>query len=337
MPAGPLPAEPVHAGPWNEAVVCVGDLDRWIDALQQLFGWDVAHRGPVDPRLLQAWRLPGSARSEEVVLVERNDPSRRLRLMRFDGVAQRQVRSSAAHWDSGGIFSLLMNVRDADATFRAAQGLGWSAFQDPVEMHFSGRVLRNVVLRAWDGVNFGLYRPLSPPPPEPRYDKAAMVFNGQQSVRDIGAARAFYCGLLGWTPWFDDTLQLECNNLGMPANFVGRNPMHVIIAAAGRDAQGAWRYGQVELVEWIDFRGLDLSARAVPPNLGILAMRIPVADAAGLASALVARGFALFTAPARVELPPCGVVDLLGVRSPDGAIVEFYQQTETAAASGAKP
>ncbi len=316
---------PLHTVAWHEAVLCVGDLDRWIDALQRLFGWQIEHRGPVDPRLLHAWRLPATCRGEDVVLVNADDAPRRVRLLRLDAVPPVQARSSAAHWDTGGFFSLLVNVRDVDATFREAQRLGWSAYQDPVDMHFSGRVLRNVVLRAWDGVCFGLYRPLQPPPPEPRYAKAGMAFNGQQSVRDMGAARAFYCGLFGWTPWFDAALSLECNNLGMPANFVDRNIMNVIIAAAERDAQGAWRYGQVELVEWLDFRGQDLSDRAVPPNLGILALRIPVPDAAGFAAALVARGQGLFTSPSRVRLAPHGEVILFGVRSPDGAIVEFFQ------------
>jgi catechol 2,3-dioxygenase-like lactoylglutathione lyase family enzyme len=164
-----------------------------------------------------------------------------------------------------------------------------------------------------------------PPPPEPRPAKAGIAFNGQQSVRDIAAARAFYCDRLGWTAWFDDVLRLDCNNLGMPQNHVGRTPMNVIIAAAGRDPRGAWLYGQVELVEWVEFRGLDLAARTVPPNLGIVSVRVPVADAAARAAALVAGGLPLFVDPVDVELAPYGRVRLFAVRSPDGAIIEFLQ------------
>jgi catechol 2,3-dioxygenase-like lactoylglutathione lyase family enzyme len=314
-----------RTGGWHESVVCVRDLARWSEALQRLFGWQVESRGEVDPRLLRAWGLPAQASGEDVVFVQPDEAMRRVRLVSLDGVPQVQIRSSAAHWDSGGVFSLLLYVRDVDATFRDAQALGWSAYHDPVEMHFSGRVLRNVVLRGWDGVNFGLYQAQLPPAPEPRLAKASMAFNGQQSVRDIRAARAFYRDLLGWTPWFDDVLRLECNNLGMPQNYVGRTPMNVVIAAAGRDAQGAWNPGQVELVEWVEFRGLDLAARAVPPNLGILALRVPVADAAALAARLAAAGLAPFVRPVRVELEPHGEVLLFSVRSPDGAIIEFFQ------------
>jgi catechol 2,3-dioxygenase-like lactoylglutathione lyase family enzyme len=327
--AANLPAN----GAWQEAVVCVRDLERWREALQRLFGWQVECRGQVDPRLLQAWGLPPQARGEDMVFVQPGDAPRRVRLVRLDGVPQVQIRSSAADWDTGGVFSLLVHVPDVDAAFREAQALGWSAYHDPVEMHFSGRVLRKVVLRGWDGVNFGLYRAQLPPPPEPRHAGAGIAFNGQQSVRDIGAARAFYRDLLGWTPWFDDVLRLDCNNLGMPANHVGRTPMNVVIAAASRDAQGAWNYGQVELVEWVEFRGLDLAARAVPPNLGILALRVPVADAAARAAGFAAAGLVPFVPPVRVELAPHGEVLLFAVRSPDGAIIEFFEPVAAAGAA----
>ena len=290
-------------GAWQEAVVCVRDLDRWVAALDRLFGWVIERRGAVDPRLLAAWGLDAAVRGEDVVLVNPQDPPRRVRLMHLDGVTQRQMRSSAAHWDTGGIFSLLVNVRDVDASFHAAQQLGWSAYHDPVQMSFSGRVLRNVVLRAWDGVNFGLYRAQVPPPPETRYARGGMAFNGQQSVRDIGVARQFLAEALGWTAWFDEQLRLDCNNLGMPENFVGRTPMNVIIASAARDAGGAWQYGQVELVEWVGLRGLDLAEHVVPPNLGIAALRIPVADVGYWQSRLAAHGVRTFMGPASVTLP----------------------------------
>ncbi|MDX2224553.1 MAG: hypothetical protein SFV21_17510 [Rhodospirillaceae bacterium] len=315
---------PVLTGAWTEAVVCVRDLDRWISALDHLFGWQVRSRGAVDPRLLAAWKLPAAARGEDAVLVSPDDPPRRVRLVGLTGVAQVQIRSSGKAWDPGGIFSLLIYARDVDETFAAAQALGWSAYNDPVDMHFEGRVLRNVVLRAWDGVNFGLYRPMVPAVP-PRASKASMAFNGQQSIRDIAPARAFWRDTLGWSAWFDGVTHLACNNFGMPENFVGQMPKNVIIAAGGKDTAGAWAYGQVELVQWVGFTGRDFSARAVPPNLGIVALRIPVADAAARHDELVARGATVFAPPTRVALAPEGEAILFGVRSPDGALIEYVE------------
>jgi catechol 2,3-dioxygenase-like lactoylglutathione lyase family enzyme len=278
--------------------------------------------------LLDAWRLPAEARGEDMVLVNPDDPPRRVRLVRFDGVPQVQIRSSGKGWDTGGIFSLLTYVRDVDATFAAAQALGWSAYNDPVDMHFGGRTLRNVVLRAWNGVNFGLYRPTVPPPPQPHYAKAGMAFNGQQMVRDIAAARAFYSGVLGWSAWFDGVTRLTCNNFGMPENFVGKLPKNVIIAAGGKDDSGAWAYGQVELVHWDGFAGRDFAARAVPPNLGILGLRIAIPDAVAHARTIEGRGGTLFFGPTRAVITGKGDAQLFGLRSPDGALIEFIQRTQ---------
>ncbi len=313
-------------GAWHEAVLCVRDLERWITALDHLLGWTVQMRDDVDPRLLAAWGLPAAARGREALLVNPADPPRCVRLMQLSGVPQVEIRSSGNHWDTGGIFSLLAYVRDVEATFAAAQRLGWTAFHDPVDMHFGERVLRNVVLRGWDGVNFGLYRILQPVPPDPDYAKAAMAFNAQQSVRDIEPARRFWRDVLGWQAWFDGVTHLACNNFGMPENFVGRMPKNVIISAGGKELDGSWAHGQVELVQWVDFTGQDFASRAVPPNLGILAMRIPVDDAAAKAQELVARGGTLYMPPTRLTLAPHGEVVMCSLRSPDGAMIEFFSK-----------
>jgi catechol 2,3-dioxygenase-like lactoylglutathione lyase family enzyme len=326
---------PPITGAWSEAVVSVRDLDRWTEALDNLFGWRAAAKNPVDPRLLAAWGLPPGCAAEDVILTEPSDTSRRVRLIRFDHVPQVQIRSSAMAWEPGGIFSLLCHARDVDATFAAAQDLGWSAFNDPVDMHFEGRTLRNVVLRAWDGANFGLYRLMTPAPPTlnqsaPAHAKVAMAFNGQQMIRDIAPARAFYADILGWTAWFDGVTHLTCNNFGMPENFVGKMPKNVIIAAGGKDANGAWAHGQVELVQWVGFTGRDLGARAVPPNLGILGLRIPVSDVRAKADEITKRGGTLFYAPVTVAPAPQGETTqgetiMCAVRTPDGAMIEFVQ------------
>ncbi|MFO1425601.1 MAG: VOC family protein [Steroidobacteraceae bacterium] len=312
-------------GAWHEAVVSVRDLDRWIEALDELFGWKLALRGPMDPAMLAAWRLAPGVRGDEALLVHPEDPPRCVRLVRFSGAPQVEIRSSGHHWDTGGIFSLLLYARDPDATFEAAQRHGWSAHMDPVDMHFGDRVLRNVVLRAWDGVCFGLYHQRTPARPAAAWSKAGMAFNGQQSVRDIGPARDFYARVLGWTPWFDARIGLTCNNMGVPESLVPTQQQDVIIAAAGKDAAGLWNYGQVELVGWPGLGGRDFAARAVPPNLGVLALRIPVADAAARARELRGLGAAPGAEPATVRLAPYGEVRLFGTRSPDGVIIEFFE------------
>jgi len=306
---------------WQEAVTSVRDLDRWIEALDYLAGWSLVHRGAADPRLLNAWHLPTEVTATEAVLVCEQDPSRWLRLMAFSGADQQQIRSSGQAWESGGIFSLLCYCRDTQAAFERAQELGWSAHNDPVLMEFGDAELLNVVLRGPDGCNFGLYQSLKPVAPTPPvFPKLGPPFTGQQMVREIAAAEGFYRDVLGWTSWFSDALRLSCNNFGIPSNMVGVHPKHVAIMDANER-----RHGQVELVQWTGFEGRDFSARAVPPNLGHLALRWPVEDLEQYLGRLGDAGLAVFAPPTRCLLAPIGEVLLCSLRTPDGAIVDLIQ------------
>lgn len=306
---------------WQEAVTSVRDLDKWVEDLDYLAGWSLAHRGPVDAHLLAAWHLPAEAGAEEAVVVCKESPERWLRLVSFKGVAQKQIRSSGAPWETGGIFSILIYAADTQAAFERAQELRWSAHHDPVVMEFGDRELRNVVLRGPDGCNFGLYQPLKPVPEKPfPFPKLGPPFNGQQMVRDKMQAETFYEDTLSWTSWFSDEISLSCNNFGIPDNMVGVNPKHVAIVHA---AQG--EYGQVELVQWTGFSGRHYGTDAVPPNLGHLALRWPVEDLDAHVARFKAAGTELFVEPTVIAMPPVGDVRLCSVRTPDGTIIELVE------------
>lgn len=308
-------------GGWQEAVTSVHDLGRWIEALDHLAGWTVAHRGTASPDLLSAWGMPDSVGAEDAVLVCAEDTSRWLRLMAFSGAPQRQIRSSGQPWESGGIFSLLAYSNDIPAALGRAHELGWLAHNDPVLMEFGDRELRNVVLRGPDGCNFGLYQPLKPVPDKPfPFPKIGPPFNGQQMVRDAAASQAFYDKALGWESWFSGALTLGCNNFGIPENLMGVHPKNVSIMHGARDA-----YGQVELVQWTGLFGRDFAEYAIPPNLGHLALRLCVDDLDAAIARMDEAGVALHAARSRVTLAPFGQVDVVSVRTPDGALIDLLQ------------
>jgi hypothetical protein len=84
--------------------------------------------------------------------------------------------------------------------------------------------------------------------------------------------------------------------------------------------------GSLEPIALPDLRGRDVSAHCVAPNLGWLAYRFPVADARAAAAALVARNVQLYTAPTIFSCAPYGRITLFSVRTPDGAIIEFFSR-----------
>ncbi len=71
--------------------------------------------------------------------------------------------------------------------------------------------------------------------------------------------------------------------------------------------------------------GRDHSARAVPPNLGILSVRYPVRDLAAYRAALWKNGVAIVYASENVMIGGMGTTKLFAVRDPDGNLTEFYQ------------
>jgi len=306
---------------WQESVISVRDLRTWVSALIDLFRWDVIQSDQVDRQLLTQWHLDESVSAEEVVLACAEESKRLVRLVQFNGVIQTQMRSSGMAWDTGGIHSLLCYARDTDATFRLAQDLGWSALHDPVNMEFGGRVMRNVVLRGPDGVNFALYQQTTPPLEHtPSFSSTSMPFNGQQMVRNVRTTVDFYSSALGWNTWFDSAIRLNCNNFGMPANFVGEIPKKVAILH-----HKAERHGQMELVEWVGFDGDDFSAQSQPPNLGIMSLRIPVSDLETSVEMISQQGTTLFSNPSRVTIMPYGDVQHCSIMTPDGALLELFQ------------
>ena len=148
-------------------------------------------------------------------------------------------------------------------------------------------------------------------------------FNSSQTVRDYEASAAFYRDILGWKPLFEVATAGE----GEPSLILGL-PMP---QAAGVERRvGIWHPegtndGSIEIIQCAAIRARDFSALSVAPNIGLLTLRFPVADARAFASQIVARGCPLYTPPMDLDIAPYGATTLFSVRTPDGAILEFYE------------
>ncbi len=112
------------------------------------------------------------------------------------------------------------------------------------------------------------------------------------------------------------------SNFGIPYNLTPRIPR---AAAALQPVPG--ETGRVEVMQIEGFTGRDLSAFAVPPNLGIIAVRYPVRDGPAYQALLRQRGIEPAFSGQAVTiagLAPASRVGLFAVRDPDGNLTEFY-------------
>ncbi|MDX1515736.1 MAG: VOC family protein [Woeseiaceae bacterium] len=319
-------ASPVSGG-YREAVFSVSDVDAYTSFFETVAGWDVLHRGRVDPVLLSAWGLPDGAGAQHVVLGNPGTTRGYVRLVEFENVEQRVIRSNAQTWDTGGWFDVNSRVLSMAETFAAITARGWQAYSDPVEFAFGPFVVKEWLARGPDGIVIAVIERVAPPLEGwPQLRRMSRLFNATQIVADIDDARGFYLNTLGFLTYLDHSGPSESpgpNVLGLPHNLAATVPRHVSIVHPHGSNEGS-----VELLQFDGADGADFSMHAVPPNLGILMLRFPVSDADALHARLREHGVEPEFRHVSVDLPPYGRQRVTAVRGPGGAWIEFLSDAE---------
>lgn len=327
----PAAADTGNIGGWREAVLSVSDTAVWEQTLVEVGGWEVVGRGAGDAAWLALWQLPATARYEEVLLRNPGTDTGYIRLVRFQGVPQVQVRSNGQTWETGGIFDLNVRVTDLAARFAELQALGWQGFGDPVRFTFGPFVVREWLGRGLDSIVFALIQREEPPLEGwPQLRRFSRSFNSTQVVADLDASLRFYIDVLGFDIYVETDGPSDTpgpNVLGLPHNLVTEVSRRTVIVhpAGGND-------GSVELIQFDGLTGRDFSDLARPPNLGVLTLRFPVKDLLVVGERLAAGGFRPETR-GRAPLPPYGDVDVLTVRGPNGEWLEFFEETADCAST----
>jgi hypothetical protein len=317
--------------PIQEAVVSVFDIERLVRPLVDVCGY-VDTPLPDAPReQFAAWHLPPQCnRIEQRLLVPRPskafgaDGRGALRLVRFHGVEQRVMRSSQRSWDTGGIFDVDVFSADLDRIYHGLQRHGWTAMGEPVDYSEAMFSVRQVVAMGPDGLVLAIIQRYEPF--VEGLDPAGLlspVFNSTQIVSDFDGALRFYGETLGFelqmTCKIENVVEPGADVLGLPLPYARDARRELAIFKP----QGASE-GGIELVRNRDMHGRHWDADCMAPNVGILSLRFEVADACAYAAQIEGRGGVLHTPIMRLDIAPLGPVTLFSVRSPEGAIIEFY-------------
>ncbi|MEO0410645.1 MAG: hypothetical protein AAF221_02235 [Pseudomonadota bacterium] len=295
--------------------------------------YELVDEGDVGRGQLEYWRLPNTASATFVLLREPGSDHGYIRLVKFAGVDQRPVRIGARAWDPGGYFSLMMRAKGVEDIFRQAIALGFQAESEPIRFSFEPTDgnppsdLRNVVIKAPDGINFALYERMSPPLSDFwDFSVLSQPFNAMQMVERTSQAYSFYREELGMTAfWSDDFLDPlpVYNNFGLPTNMSTQTPRRTRIL---------WpqpgETGRLEIMEFVGLDGRHFGARAVPPNLGILSVSYPVLNAKLAFNLFLDSGGLPQYALRTFTLAPYGDVRMFTAKSPDGALVNVFEVVE---------
>lgn len=109
------------------------------------------------------------------------------------------------------------------------------------------------------------------------------------------------------------------NVMGMPFAFARRTPVEIVGYGGAPAGDGA-----VELIALPEARGRDFSANAHPPNLGIVALRVAVEDAAMTARDLLTRGVVADSPVQTVVIAPYGPCSAFAFTATDGVRLEVF-------------
>ena len=315
-------AQSVAERRWQEAVVSVHDLERSAEFFREIGGYETRWTGSVSQSELAAWGLDSDASGEALLLAPPGYEEGLLRLIRFDNAGRKQpMRPGARAWDTGCYFSLMVRIKDMQSAIR----LGWWTETPITYLEFGESKLNVVIFRGPDGLQVQGYERLSPALPAaiPSFERMTGPFNIMQMVGDRDVAYGFFTDVLGFNTFYNGApyraQEPTPMPLGIPVNLTTE-----VAYRAGIVYPTPGEFGRMEMIEIMDLDGFDYADRCSAPNLGILAVRFAVEDVDRVTETLVARGGAP-SESVSVALPPYGDVRLTEVRTPDGAIVQFYQ------------
>jgi catechol 2,3-dioxygenase-like lactoylglutathione lyase family enzyme len=310
----------------QEIVASVSDIARIARVFTGIANYREVRLPDAPREQWRAWHVPrGVRRIEQRLLVPPGPAKGAVRLVKFHGGRQRVMRSSAHTWDPGGIFDIDVYTRDARKTYRAMQAAGWSAYGEPTDYSWGGFDVCEVVATGPDGLVIALIEPKLLPRGFPRMRGFSRVFNSAQVVKDYDATLQFFTSSLGWQVFVDTRVE-GVEEPGAEVLGIPRPLATSAVRRIGIVHPEGLNDGSLEPISLPGLGGRDVGAHCIAPNLGWLSYRMPVADAHAEAAAIAARGVAIYTEPMTFTCAPYGRIALFSVRTPDGAIVEFFSR-----------
>lgn len=317
---------PVTDRVWQEAVVSVHELERSARFFTEIGGYEVRWRGALGGDAIAAFGLPDTASGDAMLIGPADYDTGLIRLVRFEDAGRREpMRPGARAWDTGCYFSLMVRMKGMQAIYDDAIRLGWWTETPITFLEFGESRLNVVIFRGPDGLQVQGYERLSPPLPAaiPDFERFAGPFNVMQMVRDRDAAYAFFTDVLGFDTFYlgkPFTAAVPTPTpIGIPVNLTTTIPYR-----AGIVFPTPGEFGRMEMIEIMGLDGNDYADRCSAPNLGILAVRFPVDDVEAAKSLIESRGWGT-TDIRSVVVAPYGGLRLFDVRTPDGAIIQFFE------------
>ncbi|MCL6647740.1 MAG: VOC family protein [Chloroflexi bacterium] len=323
--------------PLRVAVIGVETLARSLAFYRDLIGLTVLATGQWEGEAFaHHWQLPAGSRAAFALLGFPGSPVGQVLLLQFDAPQREYVRRPGQDRQYG-IWNLNFYTYDilAAAEMVARHGYAlWSrptthtlaptagapAVGQPTEVLFEGPdgvIINLVELPESEGTRVGeMRRYLDQHGTTPT--GFTEVVTSAHTVRDMAAAVRFYREVLGMGVLIDAVIASPVSNafLHLPPEA----QTHSVFV------KGSHMFGKIALSQPLTYQPLDLVARAVPPNIGYLAMGFRVPDLAAAEEACRRLQVEFFSSPILLDLPGDGVCRAMVVRAPgSGALMQIAE------------
>jgi len=317
-------ATAANIGGYREAVVVTSDMKTW-ESYIQLARWELFDEGEVAPEIMASWpdcdaasyqlyRNPGT-HSGYLRLVE---PGSHCPVMGFH-------RPNDQTWETGGHFDLNVRVKNLAGLRNGLMNAGWHANADPVRFSFGPFVVSEWIAHGPDGVAIAFIERHAPALEGwPHIKSVSRLFNSTQIVADMTASRNFYESILGFKQYLYTKGASEKpgpNVLGLPDELTTEVEREVIIL----HPEGV-NEGSIELIQFHGASGRDFSIVSEPWRLGLSSLRFPVESIEVVRTRLEEAEWEIAQPIIETELAPYGQVKLIGINTPEGARLEFFEE-----------
>jgi catechol 2,3-dioxygenase-like lactoylglutathione lyase family enzyme len=318
---------PVTDQVWQEVIISVTDLNRSAQFFREIGDYEIKWQGPVEQSVINTWNVSEKASAEAMLLGPANATTGLIRLVRFDNAGRKvPTRPGSRAWDTGCYFSLMVRMKDMQAIYDDAIAMGWWTETPISYLEFGTSRLNIMIFRGPDGMQIQGYERLAPPlPPEiPEFARITNPFNIMQMVRDRDVAYEFFKDILGFDTFYHGKPYTDAQPaympLGIPYNLTTTIPY---LASIVYPVKG--EFGRMEMIEIDGLDGRDYAEQCHAPNLGILAVRYPVEDIQQLVTTVEERGGVIIGNIKNISLAPYGNMDIISMKTPDGANIQFYE------------
>lgn len=308
----------------REIIYSVGNLAQVKSFFVDYGGWNVVGEYETDSNAISFWGLDEKVQGKEILIQSNHVENGQIRLLDFQNVEKKHIRSSQQPWDIGGIMDINLRVHEVEQSFEELRELGLHGLSDPLLQVMGPFKLYDMLMKSFDDTIIAFTHRLEPPMElSAKIKFPTHVYKTSITVDDLEASKDFYVSQLGCKVLTEYEVRKDSpqeNMFGLAHNLADKITCKAIILSihGGKDLD-------FQIVKFVGLEGKDHSALAIPPNRGFLLYRVQLNGLNDYFNTLKSKETNIYKPINYMHIEPYGSCQVFSVRDPNGVIWEFFE------------